>query len=226
MPNQYQSEISRSYNSISGADIKALIGPFTFAELQGVSYSISREKAPIYVMGSADPMSFSRNKRGIAGSLVWINFDRHALLALVSKMNGRFVANKDDIRPDYYGNNDLLQDQSQIFNSKVVRSSGIPLSATVDQQAEQSRLTNVSGFKEEAKPWYSDQVLPFDITMAGTNELGAACSMKIFGVEILNEGFGISVDDSVSESQATFVARAVEPWQAVKTNFPSISGVR
>ena len=37
--------------------------------------------------------------------------------------------------------------------------------------------------------------------------------MKIFGVEILNEGSGISVDDAVSEASATFVARAVEPMQ-------------
>jgi hypothetical protein len=36
--------------------------------------------------------------------------------------------------------------------------------------------------------------------------------MKVFGVEILNEGWGTSVDDSVNEMQATFVARLVEPW--------------
>jgi hypothetical protein len=42
-----ESEISRSYNSFSGADIKAVIGPYQFAELQAVSYSITREKAPI-----------------------------------------------------------------------------------------------------------------------------------------------------------------------------------
>ena len=49
-------------------------------------------------------------------------------------------------------------------------------------------------------------VLPFDVILAGTNELGAATTMKIYGVEILNEGNGISVDDTVNESQATFVA--------------------
>ena len=73
--------------------------------------------------------------------------------------------------------------------------------------------------KQEAKPWYSDQVLPFDITLAGTNEMGAATAMKIFGVEILNEGGGISIDDAVTEMQATFVARFVEPWQAVTSKF-------
>ena len=40
------------------------------------------------------------------------------------------------------------------------------------------------------------------------NEYGAAASAKLFGVEILNEGFGSSVDDSVLEMQATFVARS------------------
>ncbi len=47
--------------------------------------------------------------------------------------------------------------------------------------------------------------------------------MKIFGVEILNEGSGISIDDSVSETQASFVARYVEPWQVVKTKFPVLT---
>ena len=37
--------------------------------------------------------------------------------------------------------------------------------------------------------------------------------MKIFGVEILNEGSGVSIDDAVTEMQATFVARFVEPWR-------------
>jgi hypothetical protein len=77
-------------------------------------------------------------------------------------------------------------------------------------------LSEVSGFKEIAQPWYSDQILPFDITLCGTNEVGAATTMKIFGVEILNEGSGVSIDDAVTEMQATFVARYVEPWQAVR----------
>ena len=43
--------------------------------------------------------------------------------------------------------------------------------------------------------------------------------MKIFGVEILNEGSGVSIDDPVTEMQATFVARYIEPWQAVQSKF-------
>ncbi len=39
--------------------------------------------------------------------------------------------------------------------------------------------------------------------------------MKITGVEILNEGSGVSIDDAVTEMQCSFVARFVQPWQAV-----------
>jgi hypothetical protein len=49
-----------SYNSFAGSDIKAVIGQFSFAELQAISYAITREKAPIYTMGSADPRAYSR----------------------------------------------------------------------------------------------------------------------------------------------------------------------
>jgi hypothetical protein len=71
-------------------------------------------------------------------------------------------------------------------------------------------MTQVDGMKQVAKPWYSDQILPFDITLAGASELGKATAMKIYGVEILNEGSGVSIDDAVTEMQATFVARFVE----------------
>jgi len=52
-------------------------------------------------MGSPDVRSFSRNKRGVAGSLVWINFDRHALLNVIRKAAGKFIANVDDVRPQF-----------------------------------------------------------------------------------------------------------------------------
>jgi hypothetical protein len=220
--NSMESEIARSYNSFSGSDIRAVIGNTPFAEIQAISYSVTREKAPVYTMGSPDPRAFSRNKRGVAGSLVWINFDRHALLDVVYQTSGVFVANVDDIRPAYSPATSQFLSQTAIFTSTLTRTAAIPLPATVNSQ--EVPLNSVSGFKSEAAPWYSDQILPFDITLAGTNEIGAATTMKIFAVEILNEGSGVSIDDAVTEMQATWVARLVEPWQAVQTAFPDISG--
>lgn len=218
-----ESEVTKSYNSFSGSDIRAVIGQFQFAELQAVSYSVTREKAPIYTMGSADVRAFSRNKRGIAGSLIWINFDRHALLNVFRKAMARFVANVDDVLPQFQPDKSGFLDQTAIFNSNLVRTIGPPVSATINA-LDNIPIESVSGFKALAAPWYSDQILPFDITLAGTNEMGAATAMKIFGVEILNEGSGVSIDDAVTEMQGTFVARSVEPWSAVASAFQSTGG--
>ncbi len=149
------------------------------------------------------------------GSLIWINFDRHGLLSLVHKMRGTYIANVDDIRPQFRTDENVFLSQNSIFNSTLTRGNGLPADATIDQLSG-LRLDEVSGFKEAALPAFSDQIMPFDITLAGTNEIGAATAMKIFGVEILNEGPGVSIDDAVTEMQATFVARFIEPWQAVR----------
>lgn len=218
-----ESQITQSYNSFSGTDIRAVIGQFQFAELQAVSYSVTREKAPVYTMGSADPRAFSRNKRGVAGSLIWINFDRHALLNLVRMAMGRFVANVDDVLPQFQPDSQGFLQQTTIFNSQLVRISGPDATATIDALDSQT-INAVSSLNTLAAPWYSDQILPFDITLAGNNEYGACMTMKIYGVEILNEGSGVSIDDAVTEMQATFVARLVEPWSAVASPFTGIGG--
>jgi hypothetical protein len=220
-----ESEVARSYNSFAGADIKAVIGQFQFAELQAISYSVTREKAPIYTMGSPDCRAYSRNKRGVAGSLIWINFDRHALLNVFRKARGRFLAWKDDIRPQFRSDVQEFLDQTAIFTSSLARTVGPNVSGTIDQ-LDNIAVETVSGLKELAAPWYSDQILPFDITLAGTNEVGAATAMRIFGVEVLNEGSGVSIDDAVTEMQATFVARYIEPWHAVQgANYGNIGDV-
>jgi hypothetical protein len=216
-----ESPITTSYNSFAGADYRCNIGPFSFAELQGVSYSVTREKAPVYTMGSPDPRAYARNKRGIAGSLVWVNFDRHALLALFEQARGKFVADVDEIRPQY-SDPDSVNSSAAVFNSTLVRSAGPTVGSTINQL--DSTVTGPS-WTELAVPWYSDQILPFDISLAAANEYGAMAGAKIFGVEILNEGTGVSIDDTVTETQATFVARSIEPLQAISSPFSAIGNL-
>jgi hypothetical protein len=140
-------------------------------------------------------------------------------------MGGTYIANVDDVRPQFMTDDNVFLSQNAIFNSTLVRTNGVDVGATIDQFSGQ-RLDEVSGFKTEALPSYSDQILPFDITLAGTNENGAATCMKIFGVEILNEGSGVSIDDAVTEMQATFVARYVfRPSSSRrKVNSPRVGG--
>ena len=95
-----------------------------------------------------------RLKRGIAGGLVWINFDRHALMALFNKARGKFVADVDEIRPQYQDSN--LSDGAAIFNSSLIRSVGPSIGATIDQ-LDALTLTEVGSLNELATPWYADQ---------------------------------------------------------------------
>jgi hypothetical protein len=71
---------------------------------------------------------------------------------------------------------------------------------------------------KEQKAFFSDQVLPFDVTLAAANEYGALAVMRIYGCEILNEGYGVSIDDIVSEQQMSYIARSLSPWTAIKRN--------
>ena len=72
---------------------------------------------------------------------------------------------------------------------------------------------NFDNLTDDYMPEYADQILPFNITISGANEYGARASMDIFGVEILNEVSGFSIDDLVTVKMYTFVARKVTPFR-------------
>jgi hypothetical protein len=55
-----QSKYQKTYTTFSGADIVATFNGRVIGELQAITYSVTREKAPVYTMGSPDPRSFSR----------------------------------------------------------------------------------------------------------------------------------------------------------------------
>jgi hypothetical protein len=182
------SAYAKGYNSFSGTDIKGVFGRQVIAELQAVSYSVTREKAPLYTMGSADPRSFSRGKRGIAGTLIFVVFDRHALLGTFGVYAGddqqlKFLSDKDDVRPE--------ASPVDPFSAGVTTASEIQVGATAE--AQESQLTSVA----------SDQQV--------------VAVMRIYGVEILNEGCGVSIDDVMTEQQMTYVARTLVGWRPVNS---------
>lgn len=203
------SEFARSYNSMSGSDIKAVFNGKVFGELQAISYAITREKAPIYTMGSPDPRSYSRNKRGIAGSFVSINYNEHSLLKHFQE--SLFLADTDDLRPDWV---DPHGDNTDALTSTL---STVGVTRPIGSESEIGNT--VFGDQAPARPWYADQVPPFDIVLVANNEYGASAKMRLIGVEILNDGLGVSIDDTVIESQSTFVCRTILPFEAVANPF-------
>lgn len=196
----------KTYNSLSGVDIKAVFHNKAVVPLQAVSYAIQREKAPVYTLGHPDPRAFSRGKRGIAGTVIFAVFDTHALVGTNQGIfrDSKFWADKEEVRPTVAG-----------------APSGLPASSGNSQVATSTTAANVGGENDTltlgddqmlTSPWYSDQIPPFDIILSGANELGTLMLMRILQAEILNEGYGISIDDMMSEMQMTYVARGILPW--------------
>ena len=209
---QAASNFDKTYNSFSGVDIKAVLGSSLIGEIQAISYSITREKAPIYTMGHPDPRAFSRGKRGIAGTLIFVMFDKHPILHELAGIAGRnsvkFSADKDEYMPTW------AKDRTVVVGPDQIDMNGDYASEPVGRHNRAIRTDQML-----AKPWYVDQILPFDITMAAANEYGALSVMRIIGCELLNEGYGVSVDDIVSEQQFTFIARSVLPWVSIEPDF-------
>ena len=94
-------DLSRTYTSYSGVDIRVIINGAQAGTMQALSYAIQREKAPIYVMGSVDPVSYSRGKRGIAGTMISLMMDVHMLYS-PSFTGERALLDKDEIFPQFY----------------------------------------------------------------------------------------------------------------------------
>lgn len=76
----------------------------------------------------------------------------------------------------------------------------------------------VSDMVNQYAPIYADELLPFDITITFANEYGARSVLTIFGVEILNEGSGYSIQSVESQKAYTFVARRIDYMKPLDGN--------
>lgn len=116
-------------------------------------------------------------KRGHAGSLIFTNFDRHALFDI---MEGTYVnAVQDKDRYKYYKKaTDIPAGGRSLFLDEEIN-------ALLTRGLIQ---TNAN---------YSDQIPPFTITLTSMTEYGNVSVMHLLGVELINEGTGVSIDDIV-----------------------------
>jgi hypothetical protein len=190
-----------TYTTFSGADIVATFGGVEIGALSGITFSVTREKAPIYTMGSPNPRSFSRGKRGIAGSLIFTVFDRPALYTMLDQ-------NRDKaIEQQFYTRSHNVLPNSELNGGQNHGITGVG-----------SGFSGDSIGVKKVTPYYADQIPPFDITITFANEYGQSAVRSIYGVELLNEGSGASMDDIVIEETMTYVARELGPMYRIDTD--------
>ena len=201
--------MATTYNSFSGVDITAVFGDQVFGELQMVSYKSDREKGPVYVMGSPDPVAFARGKRLVSGACVFVVFDQDTLVKAFSQTP------KDNV---YLGKLETSNFGTEGAVTSVTRS---------QQRSGSTRLTdadattlgakkNEASVKTATAPLLHDQILPFDITLVAANEYGSVSKMIIHGVELMTAAGGMSIDDLVIEKQVSFLAKRITDWRVVE----------
>ena len=142
-------------------------------------------------------------KRGIAGSLIFTTFDRPALYDLIAKnlSNDSFKI--------WTRNWNIIPNMNLLGDTRI----GSAISSAQSQDAGVSQVL----------PYYADQIPPFDVTITFANEYGQAAVKSIYGVELLNEGSGTSMDDIMIEETMTFVAREISPMVPTNRDFSQLN---
>lgn len=205
----------RVLNSFSGADLQVSFESRVIAELQQIAYSIEREKVAIFTLGSPNPRSFARGKRGIGGSLIFLMFDRDALVEELKKVWTQFAP---PVMFTAAGNLDLARKDGLASALSVAQwnEMGTRQEAQYDVVSATNpnyRVNVPAGFTMIGPEniIYADTLPPFNITMTWANEYGAAAFQKIYDAEIVNEGMGASIDTVVLERPLSFVCRKISP---------------
>lgn len=185
----------RSFNSFSGCDILLMLNGIPIAEAQGITYTIQREKVPLYIMGRVDPIQYSRGKRGIAGSMVYLTFDR-AALAFSMRNQAQYWARLEEVYT--FDSANTQEKLNETNREKLLDNFSLPTGVVV------------------ARANYADQIPPFNVVLVAANEYGGGATMSIVGAEIVNDGSSISIDDPVIDQSMTYVARRINSWEPLK----------
>jgi len=125
--------------------------------VETVSYSIHRDKAPVRTLGRTYAKNYTRGQRTIAGSLIFVQFDESPLYKLY-----------------------------EFFNKK---------------------LENAHRFSSPL----ADEIPPFDMMLMFSNEYGFNSIIRIYGIEIVDEGGTFSINDIYSENVMQFIAKDIDP---------------
>lgn len=217
--NSVVQHFTKTYTTFSGVDITALFDNMTVMTLQGLAVSITREKVPVYTFGKARAVSISRGKRGIAGTLQFVLFDRDALYNLMVDKDHYYYAHADEV--NWLTN--TMNPAAYVGQQRNVGGTSIPGLSETQAGTQTYDAYNAPaggaivgvGVSVATPAQYADQIWPFDATLVAQNEYGQGAWSSVIGIEIINEGGGISMDDLTNEEQCTYIAIHRHPWTAM-----------
>ncbi len=210
--------------SFSPADISVYFSGKRIGTCLSVTYSVTREVVGLFGLGDPNAIGFNRGKRGIAGSLVFNQFQNHPLLR--SDWANAMNLDKVNTLRDFKNVGDNFKatvDDAVVATAQGFANASYKLNTnpsfdggTFDLADPdlKNELNSTYNLVAERRFNYADQLPPFDIVLTFVNEMGDAALMSINSVILANEGSGFSVDDITSEVAFTYVARSISPLRA------------
>lgn len=185
---------TRVYRSLSGSEIHAVFGNIKFGDIQMIKYAISRQKVPVYTMGSADLRAIARGVRSINGALVFSHLSTGGLVAEMKKAGSKVFLSHDELanyNAEYQQTGNMTQTQRLALqasgsvgfvgtvtagnNQNLNQGSTLnPLQSNGTNNfnpfAVGTAVNNLSNYGRLSEAWLADQLPPFDITLIGVPE--------------------------------------------------------
>lgn len=203
--------------AFSGADLIVSFANQVIGELQKISWSIEREKKPVYTLGSPDARSFSSGKREIKGSLVFAMFDQDSL---IKSMKSILKSSESTV---FTTSGTLaITEEENFINAVEMLKWNVTAQDAMNSKSKynenNSRISDENfkvpnGFSpiRDNRIVYLDSLPPFDITMTFGNEQGQCAFQKIYDVDIVDESSEVSIDTIVLEKKLNYRARKISP---------------
>ena len=220
------------YRTLSGCEIHAVFGNIKFGDIQMIKYTSSRQRAPVYTLGSPNARAMARGVRSINGALIFSHLSTKSIVEQLADSGTKVFLSNDELS-NYVSDNNrrgkpITDEEKSILKA---RSRGQSLAETgfIGTATEfepfnvGSSIFEASSFGKVTTPYLADQLPPFDITLVGIPEVAGSevdetgfspQSLIIRGVEFTSEASGTSIQDMVIEKQMAFIARSIHEWSS------------
>lgn len=190
---------AKIYRSLSGSEIHAVFGNIKFGDIQMIKYAVSRQKAPIYTMGSADMRAIARGARSINGALVFFHLSIGGLVQAMSEAGYKIFLSHDELanyNESYRNGKTLSEEQKSALRAggtigfqgvvskeglqslsgnytsaaTAAQTQGTQTQSNFDPFAIGESINPLANYGSVTNAWLADQLPPFDITLIGVPE--------------------------------------------------------
>ena len=190
---------AKIYRSLSGSEIHAVFGNIKFGDIQMIKYAVSRQKAPIYTMGSTDMRAIARGPRSINGALVFSHLSTGGLVQAMSEAGYKIFLSHDELanyNESYRDVKTLSEEQKSALRAggtigfqgivskeglqslrgnytsgaTAAQTQGTQTQSNFDPFAIGESINPLANYGSVTNAWLADQLPPFDITLIGVPE--------------------------------------------------------